>query len=276
MINSSNFPKYESFFLYETLVGIWVIYALLSQFTTDWILIIQTILFSYFAACLLLKESQRQIIHPLTSIIILCVFRIDEMMMKTVFTKLLTEFTSQILVLMLKNGNSILLLILFGSFCVFQSSGKAKMKSITKWLPFVTFLLIFSLFLIFSSFSFEVFLVDKTIIQIENLTRISIVGSCSGIYGFIIFLSSFFFFVNVTKTNRIFKREQVISFGTVGVMGVYLLNLFRILFLIILSLYFPANVWSEAHIYLGGILIIGYLAIFWGIIWSILPVCSSP
>ncbi|MFX0124075.1 MAG: hypothetical protein ACFFAE_10595 [Candidatus Hodarchaeota archaeon] len=275
MIRNSNFHKYESFFLYETLVGIWVFFALISQFTTDWLLIVQTILFSYVAACLLLKESQRTIIHPLTSIIILCVFRIDQLMMNTVVTKLLTELTTQILVLMLKFGDSILILVLFGSFFVFQSLWRAKMKSIANRLPFLSFVVILALLLVCSSLSFEVVLIDKTIIQIENITRISIVGSCSGIYGFIIFLSSFFFFVNLTKTNRILTREQVISFGTVGIIGVYLLNLVRILILISLSIHFPTTIWSDVHIYLGGILIIGYLVIFWGIIWSNLPVCSS-
>ncbi|MFX0207230.1 MAG: archaeosortase/exosortase family protein [Candidatus Hodarchaeota archaeon] len=122
----------------------------------------------------------------------------------------------------------------------------------------------------------KIMLIDATTIQIDNLTRISIVNSCSGIYGLIIFLSSFIFFTNVTKTNRKFDRAQILLSGIVGMIGVYLLNLFRILILIILSLYFPANIWSEAHLYLGGVFIIGYLAIFWGIIWSKKPIQSSP
>ncbi|MFX0211049.1 MAG: hypothetical protein ACFFDT_34035 [Candidatus Hodarchaeota archaeon] len=116
---------------------------------------------------------------------------------------------------------------------------------------------------------------DATTFQIDYITRISIIGSCSGIYGLIIFLCSFFFFVNVIRTNRTFKKKQVFLFGTIGIFGVYFVNLLRILILINLSMYFPANIWSETHIYIGGIFIICYLAIFRVVIWSILPIRSS-
>ncbi|UCG04060.1 MAG: hypothetical protein JSW11_08745 [Candidatus Heimdallarchaeota archaeon] len=273
MISSSN--RYESLFLYETVVGFLVFYALISPFPTDWVTILLTIIISYVVAIFLLKEAQRQIIHPLTSIIILCIFRIDQIILKTVFTEILTELTTQVLFLMLKYSDSILLLTLLISFCVFQSLSLNRMKSYSKRFSLVTLFVVFFILFLFTFSPEEVLLVNKTTIQIENFTRISIIDSCSGIYGLIIFLSSFIFFVNVTRSNREFKREHVIAFGTVGMIGVYLLNLFRILILIILSLYFPTNVWSEAHIYLGGIFIIGYLAIFWGIIWSRIPVRSS-
>lgn len=236
---------------------------------------IQTILFSYIVACFLLKDSQRQIIHPLTSMVVLYLFRIDQMIMETVFTQFLTEFTAQILVLMLKIGDSIPVLILAIFFCVFQSLGRNKMKSIVKGFSFVTFSVIFIAQFIFSFSPDEILLIDSTIIQIERLTRISIVDSCSGIYGLIIFLSSFIFFVNVTKTTRTITREQVILYGIIGMIGVYILNILRLLILINLSLYFPTEIWSEVHIYIGSIFIIGYLVIFWGAIWSTLPVRSS-
>ena len=223
-----------------------------------------------------MKDSHRLIIPPLTSIIILyCVFRIDQMIMNTPFVKILTELTTQILVLLLKYGNLIPLLILIGSFCVFQSIGKNKSENITKRLPFVTFLLLFFGLIIFNGFSQDkVTSIDVTTIQFESLTRISIVDSCSGIYSLIIFLSSFFFFASVTRINRAFKRVQMILFGIMGVIGIYLVNLLRILILINISLNFPTFVLNETHIYLGGIFTICYLSIFWVVIWSILPVRS--
>ncbi|MFW9904361.1 MAG: exosortase/archaeosortase family protein [Candidatus Thorarchaeota archaeon] len=276
MIRISKYQKYESFVLYETILGIWVFYALISQFAAAWVILIQTIFFSYISAYYLLEERQRQIIHPFTSIIILYIFRIDQIILKTVFTEVLTEITSKILFLMLKYGDLIFLLLLFISMCISQSLRRYEMKScfhfFTIGVIIVTYLLAFV-----SYFSPDkVILLDATTLQIGNLTRISIVDTCSGIYGLIIFLSSFIFFVNVTKSNRQFDRAQILLSGIVGLIGVYSLNLFRIIILIILSSYFPTNIWSEAHLYLGGIFIIGYLAIFWGIIWSKKPIQSPP
>ena len=272
-----SYQNVESIFLYEIIVFMGAILALLTRFTPDWVTVGQTIFFSYILAHFILKDSHRLIIPPLTSIIILyCVFRIDQMIMNTPFVKILTEFTTQSLVLLLKYGNLIPLLILIGSFWVFQSIGKNKSENVTKRLPFVTFLVLFIGLIIFNGFSQDkVTSIDATTIQFESLTRISIVDSCSGIYGLIIFLSSFFFFASVTRINHAFKRVQMILFGIMGIIGIYLVNLLRILILINLSLNFPTFVLNEAHIYLGGIFIICYLSIFWVVIWSILPVRSS-
>jgi exosortase/archaeosortase family protein len=160
--------------------------------------------------------------------------------------------------------------------CIFQSLRKQELKSYSQLFSIGIIPANFLIAFIYSFSPDEVSLIDATTIQIDNLTRISIIDSCSGIYGLIIFLSSFIFFVNVTKSNRKFNRAQVLLSGTVGLIGVYLLNIFRILILIILSIYFPANIWSEAHLYLGTVFIIAYLAIFWGIIWSKNPIQSSP
>jgi exosortase/archaeosortase family protein len=272
LIRISNYHKYEPFILYETIIGIWVFYAVISQFAATWIILIQTIFFSYIIAYYLLKQSQRQIILPLTSLIILFIFRIDQIILNTVFTQVLTEITSKILFLMLKYGDSIFLLLLFISMCIFQSLRKQELKSYSQSFSIGIIPINFLIAFIYSFSPDKVSLIDATTIQIDNLTRISIVDSCSGIYGLIIFLSSFIFFVNVTRSNRKFNRVQVLLSGTAGLIGVYLLNIFRILILIILSLYFPANIWSEAHLYLGAVFIIAYLAIFWGIIWSKKPI----
>lgn len=276
MIESSS-QKVESIFIYEIIIFLWVILALLTQFTSDWILVGQIVIFSYVLAHFILKDNQRLILPPLTSIIILyIIFRIDQMIMNTPVVTILTQLTSRLLVLLLKYGDFIPLVILIVSFCVFQSLEKHSSNSITKIFPIATFSLLLSFLILFSSFSQDnIKVIDITTFQIDYIARISIVESCSGIYGLLIFLSSFFFFVNVTRTNRTFKRKQVILFGTVGVIGVYLLNLLRILILINLNMCFPTNIWSETHIYLGGIFILSYLAIFWIVIWLILPIRSS-
>ncbi|MHA2245905.1 MAG: hypothetical protein ACXADY_13160 [Candidatus Hodarchaeales archaeon] len=272
-----SYQNIESIFLYEVIVFMGAILVLLTRFTPDWVTLAQTIFFTYIIAHFLLKDSYRLIIPPLTSIIILfCVFRIDQMIMNTPYVKILTELTTQCLVLLLKYGNLLTFLILIGSFCVFQSLGKNKSENVTKRLPFVTFVLLFVGLIIFNGFSQDkVTSIDATTIQIESLTRISIVDSCSGIYSLIIFLSSFFFFASLTRINRAFKHVQMILFGIMGIIGIYLVNLLRILILINLSMNFPAFVLNEAHIYLGGIFIISYLSIFWVVIWTILPVRSS-
>ncbi|UCG89920.1 MAG: hypothetical protein JSU57_05515 [Candidatus Heimdallarchaeota archaeon] len=270
--------KVESIFIYEIIIILWVILTLLTRFSSDWVVVGQFVLFSYILAYFILKDNQRLILPPLTSIIILYfIFRIDQMILNTPIVMILTQMTSQLLVLIMKYGNFIPLFILISSFCVFQALGKTYSNSITRNFPIVTFLLFLSFLIFFSSYSHDsITIIDATTFQVDRFTRISIVGSCSGIYGLIIFLSSFFFFVNVTRTNRTLKRKQVILFGMIGIIGVYLLNLLRILILIYLSIYFPANIWSETHLYLGGIFILGYLAIFWIVIWSILPIRSSP
>ena len=273
----SNYQKVESVFLYEAVVFIWVIFTLFTRFLPDWIVVGQTILLSYIIAKYFLRDSQRLIIPPLTSILLLyCVFQIDQMIMNTPYVRILTEFTCQNLILLLKYGHSIPLLLLMGSFYVYQSIGKERSQNITKSLPLVTFLLLFFGIIIFNGITYDkVTLIDVTTIQFESLTRISIVDSCSGIYGLIIFLSSFLVFVNVTRINRIFKRKHVIIFGSLGIIGVYLVNLLRILILVYLSLNFPSVLMDEAHIYLGGIFIISFLVVYWAVIWSILPVRSS-
>ncbi|MFX0014957.1 MAG: hypothetical protein ACFFB2_07540 [Promethearchaeota archaeon] len=277
MFVKSTYQEFESVILYETLVIIWIIFTVITQFTSEWVSLVQVVLFSYIVAHFLLKDSHRLIIHPLTIVILLyLVFRVDQMIMNTVVTQILTEITTQTLVFLLKYGETILLLVFFGSFYFFQLDWKSRLRKITRRLPFITLIFLFFLLIIIGNFSQnEVILINPTTMQIEGFTRISIVGSCSGIYGLIIFLSSFFFFINVTRTNRSFKRKLVIFLGIVGVIGIYAVNLLRILILINLSFYFPSDIWSEAHIYLGGIFIISYLVIYWGIIWSLLPIHSS-
>ena len=276
MFRISNYQKYESFVFYETVVGIWVFYALVSEFAAAWIILIQSIFFSYISAYFLLEESQRQIVLPFTSIIILFIFRIDQIILNTFLTEVLTIITSKILFLILKYGDSIFSLLLLISMCFYQSLRNYELKSYSKLFTAGIIPVYFLIVFIYSFSPNEVSLLDQTTIQIDNLTRISIIDTCSGIYGLIIFLSSFIFFVNVTKTNRKFDRAQVLLSGIIGMIGVYLLNIFRILILILLSLYFPAKIWSEVHLYLGGVFIIGYLVIFWGIIWSKKPIQSPP
>jgi len=275
MISSSIYQKYELIVLYEIFIGIWVFYALTSQFAADWIIVIQTIFFSYILACFLLKESHRKIIHSFTCLVILFVFRMDYFILNSVLTKALTELTTLILFLIMKYGDSIFLLLLFLLMCAFQSLRREEMKFFSKWFSIGVFIVLFYISFIYTFSPEEVLLIDATTIQMDSTSRISIVDSCSGIYGLIIFVSSFIFFVNVTRTNRKFDLAQIMFSGSIGILGVYLLNLFRILILILLTLYFPAEIWSEVHIYLGGIFIIGYLTIFWGIIWSKLPINST-
>ncbi|MFX1517419.1 MAG: hypothetical protein ACFFC6_14030 [Promethearchaeota archaeon] len=274
MSRSLTYQKYEFLFLYGILVGIWVFYALVSQLVANWVIVIQTIFYSYIIACFLIKENHRQIIHSLTCIIILLVYRIDDLIVNSVYPKILTEITTQIIFLFLKYGDSLFLFLLFFSMCVFQSLRRGEMKFVSNWFSIAVFIVLFFISFIYTFSSENVLLLDATTIQMDS-SRISIVNSCSGIYGLIIFLSTFIFFVNVTRTNREFNFHQVLLSGSVGIIGIYLLNLFRILILILLTFYFPADLWSETHIYLGGIFIIGYLTIFWGIIWLKLPFNSS-
>ncbi len=198
------------------------------------------------------------------------------MILETPYVAILTRLTTQILVLLLKYGNLIPLLLFIGSFCFFQSVGRSGSENLKRNLSFLTFCGLMAGFIVFNGFPQDkVTSIDATTIQLENLIRISIVESCSGIYGLVIFLSRFFFFVNVTRINRVFKSSQVIVYGILGLIGVYLVNLLRMLILINLSLSFSSVLWFEAHLYLGAIFIVCYLSFFWLMIWSSLPIRSS-
>ncbi|MFX0211050.1 MAG: hypothetical protein ACFFDT_34040 [Candidatus Hodarchaeota archaeon] len=91
--------KVESIFIYEIIILLWVILAVLTQFTSDWVAVGQIVLFSYVLAYFILKDNQRLILPPLTSIVILyIIFRIDQMIMNTPIVTILTQLTSRLLV----------------------------------------------------------------------------------------------------------------------------------------------------------------------------------
>ncbi|UCE14861.1 MAG: exosortase/archaeosortase family protein [Candidatus Heimdallarchaeota archaeon] len=200
------------------------------------------------------------------------------MVMKTPIVVFLTELTSLNLLFLIKYGSSIPLIILICSFCVFLSLEKTKLKNVSMHFSLFTFFLVLIGGVMLNGISqYDVSSIDVTTLQFEsfdNISRITIIDSCSGIYGLLIFISSFIVFANVTRVNRSFNGSQVILSGVLGVIGIYLVNLFRILILVCISLYLPTMLWDELHIYLGAVCVLCYLSFFWAIIWSILPVHS--
>lgn len=267
----------DSIFLYESLILIWVFFLIFFHFSLDWFAMGLTILIIFILPKFSLKNSHRIVLPPLTCLfIVYSVFRIDQMVMKTPIVVFLTKLTSYSLIFFVKYSNSIPLIILVGNFCLFQSLGKKDLKNVPMYFSIFTFFLVLIAGAMLTGIShYEVSSIDVTTLQFKGLgrmARIAIIDSCSGIYGLLIFASSFFVFVNVTRANRTFKSSHMILSGLVGVIGIYLINLFRILFLIYLSLYFPTVLWNELHVYLGAVCVLCYLSFFWIIIWSILPV----
>ncbi|MHA2303943.1 MAG: hypothetical protein ACXACU_01035, partial [Candidatus Hodarchaeales archaeon] len=95
---------------------------------------------------------------------------------------------------------------------------------------------------------------------------------CSGIYGLIIFSASFLIFINITKLNYEINNALMLILLVLGLISIFFINIIRILILILLNLVVSVDFMQEVHLYLGGALIIGFISIYWSLIWLKLPV----
>ncbi len=263
--------------LYEVIVSLWVVIILQNGFTRDWIILILTILIIYVLANLLSFRAYQLIIPPLTCIFILFfIFRIDEMIMHSFLVDYLISLTSISLSFMIKNGSIVLMFISIASFWYFRSLWRDYLGNKSSKGFYVISLLLFAAIICFDFLSkSNVTIIDQSTFEFQdtlNITRITIIDSCSGIYSLLIFFASFMIFINFTKLNHELDNRFIFVLGILGAIGIFLVNLIRIIILILLNLLISSDLMLETHLYLGGILIILYLSFFWSLIWSELPV----
>jgi exosortase/archaeosortase family protein len=269
--------RIQSIALYEIIITLWIAIILLTGFTRDWIFLALTVVFIYVLAYLLSYRAYQLVFPPITCIFILFyVFRIDEMIMHSVLVDYLISLTTKSLSFMIKNGSIVVMFISIACFWYFRSLWCNYLGNKSKK-GFYVISLIFLIAVICFDFlsKSNVTMIDPSTFEFHgtlNITRISIIDSCSGIYGLLIFFASFMIFINFTKLNRELDNSHIFVLGTLGAIGVFLVNLIRIIILIILNLVFSLDLMQETHLYLGGILIILYLSFFWSLIWSELPV----
>lgn len=185
-----------------------------------------------------------------------------------IFAPFFSELTSILLYLTLQTFiPTWIILSLTLSYLWYNSLWKDKL------LFFCCTWVILALFLIMSFYQFRVAMVGQTTLQFGQagkLVQITIISSCSGIYGLLIFTSTFFVMIQQTYKKWKIGRNKIIIFGTVGALGVYLINLLRILILIAIELHFH-HFLELVHLYLGSLFIIAYLVGYWTTIWSYLP-----
>jgi exosortase/archaeosortase family protein len=98
--------------------------------------------------------------------------------------------------------------------------------------------------------------------------------SCSGIYSFGIFASAFVAFL-LTEYERPSRRLWLIL--AIGFLTSYIANLLRMAIIVLVG-YYTDSVQSDlqnlllAHSYAGWIVFLGWLALFWGLLFRFLPV----
>ncbi|MFX0085956.1 MAG: hypothetical protein ACFFAU_09790 [Candidatus Hodarchaeota archaeon] len=269
--------KFSLIALYEFVVSLWVVIIFLSGFTRDWIILILTILIIYVLANLLSNREYRLVIPPLTSIFILFfIFRIDKMIIHSFLVDYLISFTSLCLSFMIKNGSIVIMVISIAIFWYFRSLCCDYLGNKSPKGFYVISLLLFASIICFDFLSkSNVTIIDQSTFEFHdtlNITRITIIDSCSGLYSLLIFFASFVIFINFTKLNRELDNIRIFVLGTLGAIGIFLVNLIRIIILILLNLLISSDLMLEIHPYLGGILIILYLSFFWSLIWAELPV----
>ncbi|MHA1944968.1 MAG: exosortase/archaeosortase family protein [Candidatus Hodarchaeales archaeon] len=199
------------------------------------------------------------------------IFRMDESIFQSNLTEFLTELTSEIVVNILLAWDLLFIIISIGLIAIlFKSQGFLR-KDGQKWYYFAgipIFLLIFTIIADISQYSFTVNdSMSLIFYRLQDIIRIDIIRDCSGIYGLMIFSSSFFLFGAETK-RRIqwdWKQTLLLYFG--GIAGVYSLNILRILTVIYASLSTDLALKSLIHSYLGSVLILLFVIGYWVLIW---------
>jgi exosortase/archaeosortase family protein len=202
----------------------------------------------------------------------LLIFRVDELILLSSFTELLTNLTSVIIVNILVVWESVFIIASIGIIGFLYKSQRMKHNNKQKYafLIGISFLFVVNSFLSnITQYSFTV--IDSMSLlfyRSQDIVRIDIIQDCSGIYGMMIFTCSFLLFGTDTKRKTEWdnKKMAILFFG--GLVGVYLLNILRIFTVINASLFMDLALKSFIHAYLGSILILLFVITYWVLIWS--------
>ncbi len=215
--------------------------------------------------------SQTMLPELIIIIISVLIFRIDELVLQSSLTDLLTKITSIIVVNILFAWEILIFMIsvIFSAIVCKKRrriSDNKQIKLLYIGIPFI--ILITVLLANISQISFTVvdpmsLLFDRS----QDIVRIDIIRECSGVYGLMIFTCSFLLFGIETKRKINWNKKKTIGYFSLGFIGVYLTNLLRIIALINASLYTDPVIKSIIHTYLGSILILLFIISYWGVIW---------
>jgi exosortase/archaeosortase family protein len=109
--------------------------------------------------------------------------------------------------------------------------------------------------------------------QLQVQVTVVITTACSGIYSFGIFAAAFVAFV-FTEYER--PSKSVWLFLILGMMAAYVANVLRMAVIVLVG-YYSASPQTElqdmllAHSYAGWIIFLGWIGLFWGILFKFLP-----
>ncbi|MHA2088859.1 MAG: hypothetical protein ACW972_11310 [Promethearchaeota archaeon] len=274
---SLNNKKNSLYVLFGAAVFLWVISASIFPLLHKWINLFAIFSVIYISTSLLIEKRHRLIIISLSTIFFLIFsFRIDEMLSNAFFIDFLISITTKFVLYLLNFGPIMLMTAILVSFWIFRSKTLLGLSNKNNsYFYFISLSLLIAIALFDLISNHKIFMIDPTTFEFSKvvyISRISIIETCSGIYGLIIFSASFLIFINITKLNYEINNALMLILLVLGLISIFFINIIRILILILLNLVVSVDFMQEVHLYLGGALIIGFISIYWSLIWLKLPV----
>lgn len=254
------------------IIGIILYFRLLIQIP-DWLAltIIVIVIYTY-SRLVVPKISETMIPQLMILFISFLIFRMDEFILQSSFTEILTRITSEIVVIVLFVWEVLLIITTIGLIAILYKKQGLLQNSRQKW--YILFgisiiLLIFTLIANITNYPFTVIdSMSLVFYQSQDIVRVDIIRDCSGIYGIMIFSCSFLLFGSETKRKIKWDNKQTLLLFLGGIIGVYSLNILRIFSVINASLFTDLAVKSLIHSYLGSVLILLFVISYWTLIWK--------
>ena len=256
-------------FLIFGIIIIFRSFLLTPDLITITVIIIATYTYSRYIETAISKTMIPELILLIVSILI---FRIDEIIIQSSFTEILTRITSEIIVLVLGTWEVILILVSIGLVVILYKNQAFSQSNRRNWFYIVgisTLLMVFAMITNIANHSFIV--TDSMSLEFyrpQNIVRIDIIQECSGIYGMMIFSCSFLLFGAETKRKSNWNGKKTFLLFFAGVLGTYSMNLLRIIIVINASFFDNIVLKSVIHSYLGSILILLFVVSYWTFIWK--------
>ena len=199
------------------------------------------------------------------------IFRLDELVMRSSFTEVLTKITSKIIVNILFAWELMFIIATIGILAFICKNQSIIRNNSQKWLFLLVIPIMLMIFLLIANITQYSFTVADSMSIIfyrsKDIIRIDIIRDCSGIYGMMIFACSFLLFGADTKRNVKWGNKQMFRLLFGGLIGVYFLNILRIITVINANLFIDLALTSIIHSYLGSILILLFVITYWSLIW---------
>ena len=199
------------------------------------------------------------------------VFQIHEIILRSSFTMILTKITSEIIVNILFTWEIVFIIVAIGITAFMYKNQGVRRNNGHKQLYLIGIPIILLIFLLIANITQYSFTVIDSMSLIfyrsQDIIRVDIIRDCSGIYGLMIFSCSFLLFGADTKRKIEWGNKKMFLLFSCGLIGVYLLNLLRIITVINVSLFTDQTLKSIIHSYLGSILILLFVVSYWFLIW---------